>query len=77
MVGERLSRRVLAFTPVNDRLATIHIGAIFFNITLIRANVPVEEKDDMTKDAFFERMDNMITATATMSKLCLVILTHI
>ncbi|XP_054082831.1 craniofacial development protein 2 isoform X1 [Zeugodacus cucurbitae] len=57
VVGERLRRRVLAFTPVDERLATIRIKARFFNITLICAHAPTEEKDDVTKDAFYERLE--------------------
>ncbi|XP_054086336.1 craniofacial development protein 2 isoform X1 [Zeugodacus cucurbitae] len=57
VVGERLRRRVLAFTPVDERLATIRIKARFFNISLICAHAPTEEKDDVTKDAFYERLE--------------------
>ncbi len=58
VVGERLRRRVLAFTPVDERLATIRIKARFFNISLICAHAPTEEKDDVTKDAFYERLEH-------------------
>ncbi|XP_049315675.1 uncharacterized protein LOC125779126 [Bactrocera dorsalis] len=57
VVGERLRRRVLSFTPVNERLATIRIKARFFNISLICAHAPTEEKDDVTKDDFYERLE--------------------
>ncbi|XP_050338963.1 craniofacial development protein 2-like [Bactrocera neohumeralis] len=57
VVAERLRRRVLSFTPVIERLATIRIKARFFNISLICANTPTEEKDEVTKDAFYERLE--------------------
>ncbi|XP_054082672.1 uncharacterized protein LOC105219245 isoform X1 [Zeugodacus cucurbitae] len=44
VVGERLRRRVLAFTPVDERLK-----AKFFNISLICAHV--------IKDTFYERLE--------------------
>ncbi|XP_049304006.1 uncharacterized protein LOC125776321 [Bactrocera dorsalis] len=57
VVGERLRRRVLSFTAVNERLATIRIKARFFNISLICAHAPTQEKDDVTKDAFYECLE--------------------
>ena len=57
VVGERLRRQVLSFTPVDERLATIRIKARFFNISLICAHAPTEEKDDATKDSFYERLE--------------------
>ncbi|XP_054089054.1 craniofacial development protein 2-like [Zeugodacus cucurbitae] len=54
---ERLRRRVLAFTPVDERLATIRIKARFFNISLICAHAPTEEKDEVIKDTFYERLE--------------------
>ena len=51
-VGERLRDLVLQFTPVNERLATIRIIAKYFNISLICAHAPTNEKDDATKEAF-------------------------
>ncbi|XP_049301896.1 craniofacial development protein 2-like [Bactrocera dorsalis] len=57
VVGERLRRRLLSFTAVNELLATIRIKARFFNISLICAHAPTEEKDDVTKDAFYECLE--------------------
>ena len=58
-VGERLRNLVLQFTPVNERLATIRIRAKFFNISLICAHAPTEEKDDELKDTFYEKLDEV------------------
>ncbi|XP_020806218.1 uncharacterized protein LOC110182509 [Drosophila serrata] len=57
VVGARLRRRVSHFLPINERLATIRITAKFFNISLICAHAPTEEKDDVTKDAFYAELD--------------------
>lgn len=46
VVGEKLRRRLLTFTAMDERLTT----------TLICAHVLAEENDDMTKDAFYERL---------------------
>ncbi|XP_049306176.1 uncharacterized protein LOC125776690 [Bactrocera dorsalis] len=61
VVGERLRPRILSFTPVNERL-TIRITASLFNISLICAHAPKEEKDDVTKDAFYECLGPLIRA---------------
>ncbi|XP_043064095.1 uncharacterized protein LOC122320085 [Drosophila ficusphila] len=57
VVGTRLRRRVSHFLTINERLATIRITAKFFNISLICAHAPTEEKDDITKDTFYAELD--------------------
>ncbi|XP_067633265.1 craniofacial development protein 2-like [Eurosta solidaginis] len=57
VVGERLCRKVLAFTPVGERLAAIRIKANFFNISFICAHASTEEKDDEVKDTFYEQLE--------------------
>lgn len=57
VVGAKLRRRVSHFTPINERLATIRITAKFFNISLICAHAPTEEKDDVAKDTFYAELD--------------------
>ncbi|XP_055855997.1 uncharacterized protein LOC129919171 [Episyrphus balteatus] len=48
---------VLSFNCVNERLTTIRIKAKFTNISLICAHSPTEEKDDTTKDNFYELLE--------------------
>ncbi|XP_067625202.1 craniofacial development protein 2-like [Eurosta solidaginis] len=57
VVGEKLCRQALAFTPVDERLAAIRIKAKFFNISFICAHAPTEEKDDEVKDIFYEQLE--------------------
>ena len=57
VVGKRLRHLVSRFTPVNERLATIRIKAKFHYISLICAHAPTDEKDDETKESFYERLD--------------------
>ena len=49
VVSKRLRRHVSRFTPVNERLAVIRIKAKFYNISLICAHAPTEEKDEGAK----------------------------
>ena len=57
VVGKRLRHLVSRFNPVSERIATIRIRAKYFNITLICAHAPTEDKDDEIKDMFYERLE--------------------
>ncbi|XP_055842639.1 craniofacial development protein 2-like [Episyrphus balteatus] len=57
IIGVRLRQNVLSFNCVNERLTTIRIKAKFTNISLICAHAPTEEKDDTTKDNFYELLE--------------------
>ncbi|XP_067625268.1 craniofacial development protein 2-like [Eurosta solidaginis] len=54
---ERICLQVLAFTPVDERLAAIQIKAKFINISFTCAQAPTEEKDDELKDTFYEQLE--------------------
>ena len=59
IVNKRLPHLVFGFTPVNKRIFTIRIGSKFYNISLICAYVPTEEKDDVDKDAFYANLEDV------------------
>ena len=59
VVSKRLHNLVSGFRPVNVRIATTRIRTKFYNISLICAHVPTEEKDDWAKDAFFAKLENV------------------
>lgn len=56
-VRGRLRQKVLSFRHVSERVMTIRIKAQFHNISLICAHAPTEEKDDATKDCFYELLE--------------------
>ena len=58
-VGKRLRHLVSRFTPIDERLAAIRIKAKYFNISLICAHAPTEDKDDTTKDAFYDKLEDL------------------
>ncbi|XP_060665604.1 craniofacial development protein 2-like [Drosophila nasuta] len=58
VVSRRLRHHVSNFTPVSERLATIRVKARFFNLSIICAHAPTEEKDDAVKDAFYARLED-------------------
>lgn len=47
---------VIGFNPINERLCTLRVRGKFFNITLINAHAPTEDKDDEIKDVFYEKL---------------------
>ena len=59
VVSKRLRHLVSGFTPVNERIVTIRIRATFYNISLICAHAPKEEKDDVVKDAFYAELEDV------------------
>ena len=56
-VSGDLRERVSRFTPVDERLAAIRIKAKYFYISLICAHAPTVDKDDITKDAFYDKLE--------------------
>ena len=59
MVSKRLRHLVSWFTPVTKRIATIRIGAKFYNVSLICAHAPMEEKDDGVKNTFYAKLEDV------------------
>ena len=57
-VSRRLRHLVSNFAPISERIATIRIKAKFFNISLICAHAPTNDKDDEVKDAFYANLEN-------------------
>lgn len=49
---------VIDFKPIDERLCTLRLKGKFFNITLINAHAPTEDKDDDVKDVFYETLQN-------------------
>lgn len=47
----------LKFTPVNTRLALLHVKTKFKKLTIINAYAPAEDKDDFTKDQFHNKLE--------------------
>ena len=58
-VSKRLSYLVSRFTLFSERLAAIRVKAKYFNISLICAHAPTEDKDDQTKEAFYDQLETL------------------
>lgn len=60
LVAKQYRQSVLKFNPISDRICTLRIKSLFFNITLISAHAPTEEKEKEDKDAFYELLENTL-----------------
>ena len=45
------------YTAVDERLAGIRIKAKYFDISVICAHAPTEDKDNTAKDAFYDKLE--------------------
>ena len=58
-VGESIRHLVSRFTAVDERLAAIRIKAKHYYISLIYAHAPTEDTNDTTKDAFYDKLEDL------------------
>ena len=56
-VSQRLQHLVSNFTPYIETLAAIRFKAKYFNISIICAHTPTEDKDDAVKENFYEILE--------------------
>lgn len=49
-------KSVIDFNPVSERLCTLRLRGYFYNITLINAHAPTEDKDDEVKERYYEEL---------------------
>lgn len=48
---------VTRWTPINERICILRVKAKFYNISLICAHAPTEDKDDEAKDIFYQQLE--------------------
>ena len=49
----------MGFSPEADRICSLWIRGIFFNTTIICVHAPMEEKDEIQKDDFYEDLERI------------------
>ena len=59
IVLRRARDTVISFQPFDERLCSLRIRDKFFNITLINAQSPTEDKDEDMKDDFYEKLQRI------------------
>jgi len=53
IVKKKITKNVMGFEPINERICKIHLKGKYHNITLINIHAPTEEKDDDVKEQFY------------------------
>lgn len=59
VIDQKLRDLVSRFTPMGERIETIHIKAKFHHINIICAHALTEEEDDETKEQFYRRLEEV------------------
>ncbi|KAL4097205.1 hypothetical protein QTP88_022016 [Uroleucon formosanum] len=63
IVSDDTLPQVKDFTAVNDRLCYIRIAGRIFDIIIINAYAPTEEKEENLKNDFYDDLDNILDTT--------------
>jgi hypothetical protein len=58
-VHKKLKQYIMNFEPVDECLCHLCMKGKFFNINLICAHVPAEDKDEESKSAFYDKLDRL------------------
>lgn len=48
---------VMNFEPISPRVSCLRIRGKFFNISLINAHTPADDKEDEAKDQFYDELE--------------------
>jgi exonuclease III len=63
IVNDDTLPQVKGFTAVNDRLCYIRIAGPIFDVIIINAYVPTEEKEEYLKNEFYDDLEKIIDTT--------------
>jgi len=59
LINKKYKHLIIGFSPEADRMCSLRIRGIFFNPTIICVHAPMEEKDEMQKDDFYEDLERI------------------
>lgn len=60
LISNRLRNNIIDFKPISDRMSMIRLKGQFYNITIINVHAPSEDKDDNTKNTFYNKLDKAV-----------------
>ena len=61
IINKKLSKYVLGYNPVNDRIITIKLQGKPTNITIIQVYAPTLDSDEDVKEQFYSELENTIS----------------
>jgi len=59
IVKKEITKNVMGFEPINERICKIRLKGKYHNITLINIHAPTEEKDDNVKEQFYAELQQV------------------
>jgi len=59
VVDKKVKHIVLDFVPISERICCLHVKGRFFNMSIINAHAPTEDKEDSIKDEFYEVLEKI------------------
>jgi exonuclease III len=62
LVDKNMKQNILDFKPINENICTIRIKSRFFNLYMINVHGPTEEKDELTKNYFYQVLEKTYNA---------------
>lgn len=63
IVDKGMKANVLGFTPVNERMCVLRVKTRFFNLLMINVHAETEDKNEITKDNFYNKLEQVYDAT--------------
>ena len=61
LINSEVTRMVMCFTPINDRIAIIRLHATPFNISIIQVYAPTTDHTDEEIETFYNELQNSIS----------------
>jgi len=59
IVKKEITKNVMGFEPINERICKIRLKGKYHNITLINIHASTEEKDDDVKEQFYTELQQV------------------
>ena len=58
IVNKRIRNNVIEFKPVNERICKLRLKGRHYNISIICAHAPTEDKENIEKEIFYDLLEN-------------------
>lgn len=62
VIRQNLLEYVMEFKPINEYISYIRLRGKFYNNSLLSVYTPTEEKNDLTKDTFYDQLERVFVA---------------